>query len=521
MEMDAILLPTAEDEQEPSPVTSVATPRASPIDRISTGIAGLDEVLGGGLPQGHVYLLEGESGAGKTTVGLHFVREGLRLGETTLWITLSETVRELSQIAASHGWTIDGVQVCSPISPTRASDPDETYSFFSSADVELDQMRVAIADAVGRARPTRVVFDPFSDVRHLTRDVLRYRREVLALRELFRELGCTVLLVQEMTRGTPGDLQAEALVHGYLTLHQDTRAYGGQRRRVLVHKMRGMSFRDGFHDVAIHTGGVQVYPRLVAAEHFDERPVERVSSGVPQLDALLGGGVERGSSVLIMGAAGVGKSSVVTHYAAAAARRNERAALFIFDETVRMFRARSKSLGLSLNDAIDRGVVTLCQVDSAEYSAGQFAHMVMRAVDAHGVQLVAIDSLSGYLSAMPEEGFLSAHLHELLTYLSHRNVVTLLTLVQHGVVGERVSSSVDISYIADTVLLLRYFEAFGALRRALSVVKKRAGAHEALVRELIISGSGIAIGKPLTQFHGVLSGRPTFAGAEPQLARRE
>ena len=489
-----------------------------PGERVSTGIAGLDDILGGGLPQGHLYLLEGESGAGKTTVGLHFLLEGQRLGESVLWITLSETERELNQIARSHRWSLDGVRVCSPTSPKRALDPDEKYSFFSPADVELDQMRATIAEAIERWRPARVIFDPFSDVRHLARDVLRYRREVLALREFFNERGCTVLLIQEMTRGTPGDLQAEALVHGYLTLHQDSPEYGGQRRRLRVHKMRGMSFRDGFHDFAIHTGGIEVYPRLIASEHFDETPEESVTSDVAQLDALLGGGIERGSSMLIMGAAGVGKSTVATHYATSAARRGERAAMFIFDETVRTLRARSEKLGLPVGSFITNGMLSVRQIDSAEYSAGQFAHMVMNAVDEEHARLVVIDSLSGYLSAMPEERFLSTHLHELLTYLGHRNVVTLLTLAQHGVVGERVSSPVDISYLADTVLLLRYFEAFGAIRRAISVVKKRAGAHEVFVRELSINNKGIVIGEPLKQFLGVLSGQPDFKGDESQLS---
>jgi len=496
-------------------------PHSTPAnDRISTGIDGLDHILGGGLPRGHIYLLEGESGAGKTTVGLQFLLEGERRGEGTLWITLSETERELRQIAASHGWSLDGIQVCSPATPQQTLQNDEQYSFFSPADVELDDMRNIIGRAIEQQRPERVVFDPFSDVRHLSRDVLRYRREVLALREFFSESNCTVLLIQEMTRGTPGDLQAEALVHGYLTLHQDSPEYGGQRRRLRVHKMRGMPFRDGYHDFAIFSGGVRVYPRLIAADHFDEVTEETVSSDVPQLDALLGGGITRGSSMLIMGAAGVGKSTLATHYATSAARRGERAALFIFDETIRTLRARSEKLGLPVGDSLAAGTLSIRQIDSAEYSAGQFTHMVMDAVDRNNARMVIIDSLSGYLSAMPEERFLSTHIHELLTYLSHRNVVTLLTLAQHGVVGENVASPVDISYLADTVLLMRYFEAFGAIRRAISVVKKRSGEHEVFVRELSIDNRGLTIGEPLKQFQGVLSGQPDFLGDESQLSLR-
>jgi circadian clock protein KaiC len=489
------------------------------VARISTGVAGLDDILGGGLPQGHLYLIEGESGAGKTTVGLHFLLEGRRKAERTLWITLSETERELQEIARSHGWSLEGVQVCNPAEGHRVLDPEEKYSFFSPADVELDSIRSAITAAVEQHQPTRVVFDPFSDVRHLARDVLRYRREVLAIREFFTGRGCTVLLMQEMTRGTPGDLQAEALVHGYLTLHQDSPEYGGQRRRLRVHKMRGIAFRDGFHDFAIHTGGIRVYPRLVAGEHLEPTPDETVTSDVPQLDLLLGGGVDRGSSMLIMGAAGVGKSTLATHYAVSAGRRGEPSALFIFDETERTLRARSAKIGLALDSYIASGHLRIQQIDSAEYSAGQFTHMVMDAV-AEGARVVVIDSLSGYLSAMPEERFLATHLHELLIYLSHRHVVTILTLAQHGVLGERVSSPVDISYLADTVVLLRYFEAFGAIRRAISVVKKRSGPHEVFVRELSIDGRGIVIGDPLHQFQRVLSGQPLFRGDQSQLSGR-
>jgi circadian clock protein KaiC len=493
---------------------------AAPL-RISTGIAGFDEVLGGGLPQGHLYLLEGESGAGKTTVGLQFLKEGREHGEATLWISLSETQHELRQIAESHGWSLEGVELCNPMTAKRAVHPDEQYSFFSPADVELEDIRTAIVEAVERIKPSRVVFDPFSDIRHLARDVLRYRRYVLYLREFFTMQNCTVLLMQEMTRGTPGDLQAEALVHGYMTLHQDSPEYGGQRRRLRVHKMRGIAFRGGFHDLSIETGGIDVFPRLIAAQHAGDAPEEIVTSGVEALDHLLGGGIERGSSVLIMGTAGVGKSTLATQYAMTMGERGEKAAIFIFDETTRTFRARSQKLGLDLEPGIDAGTVSVRQIDSAEVSPGQFSHMVMRAVDKEGAKLVVIDSISGYLSAMPEERFLFAHLHELLTYLGHRNIVTILTLAQHGLLGERVESPADISYLADTVVLIRYFEALGAIRRAISVVKKRTGPHERYVREMTITDDGVQIGEPLRQFSGVLSGRPSFSGELGQLSADE
>jgi circadian clock protein KaiC len=486
--------------------------------RISTGIAGFDEVLGGGLPQGHLYLLEGESGAGKTTVGLQFLREGQRHGERTLWISLSETQHELRQIAESHGWSLEGVELCNPTTARRAAHPDEQYSFFSPADVELEDIRAAIVEAVERNTPTRVVFDPFSDIRHLARDVLRYRRYVLYLREFFTQQGCTVLLMQEITRGMPGDLQAEALVHGYVTLQQDSPEYGGQRRRLRIHKMRGIPFRDGYHDFSIETGGIDVYPRLIAAEYEADEPEETVASGVEALDHLLGGGVERGSSLLVMGTAGVGKSTLATQYAVAMAGRGEKAAIFVFDETVRTFRMRGQKLGLDLDPYVAAGAVRIRQIDSAQVSPGQFSHMAMRAVDDDGARLVIIDSVSGYLSAMPEERFLFTHLHELLTSLGHRNVVTILTLAQHGLLGERVESPADLSYLADTVVLVRYFEAFGAIRRAISVVKKRTGRHEPYVREMKIAEHGVQIGEPLRQFSGVLSGRPEFSGDLGQLS---
>ena len=488
-------------------------------ERVSTGVAGLDDVLGGGLPQGHMYLVEGESGAGKTTLGMQFLLEGHRRGERTLWISLSEDERELELIASSHGWSLKGIAVANPASPSRELDPDQQYSFFSPGDVELDDIRNAIVAAVEHVQPSRVVFDPFSDIRHLSRDVLRYRRQVLSLRELFASCHCTALLMQEGTRGAEGDLQAEALAHGYIALQHDSVEYGSQRRRLRVHKMRGIPFRDGFHDFSIRTGGIEVYPRLIASAQVEPMLEAALSSGVTALDALIGDGLRRGSSTLLMGPAGVGKSIIATQYAVAAARRGEKVALFIFDETARSFVDRSSRLGLDMRELIEGGTVQLRQVDAAEFSAGEFTHMVVQAVSTDRASVVVIDSLSGYLSAMPEERFLSSHLHELLTFLSHRNVVTILTLAQHGILGSQLSSPLDISYLADTVLLLRYFEAFGAVRRAISVVKKRTGDHEVLVRELGVNDAGLHIGPPLADFEGVLTGNPRFTGIQSDLAR--
>jgi circadian clock protein KaiC len=500
-------------------MSELASPMASQSPRVSTGIPGLDDVLGGGLPKNHMYLIEGEAGAGKTTVGLHFLLDGMRRGERTLWITMSETDRELRETARSHGWSLDGVEICNLVVSEEALKAEGQYSFFSPADVELNDTTKTVLNAVERVKPSRVVFDPFSDIRLLARDPLRYRRQVLAFREFLTSKGCTVLLMQEMTRGSQGDIQAEALVHGYLTLHQDSPEYGGQRRRLRVHKMRGIPFRDGYHDFSIVTGGVEVYPRLVAAEHTGEASEEVLSSGVAELDDMLGGGLERGSNLLVMGPAGVGKSTLATQYAVAAAVRGEKSALYIFDETIRAFRARSEKLNMPVGRYMTSGVMMVRQVDSAEFSPGHFTHTVRQAVEQDGARVVIIDSLSGYLSAMPEERFLSTHVHELLTFLSHKNVVTILTLAQHGVVGERVQSPVDISYLSDSVLLLRYFEAFGAVRRALSVVKKRSGGHEVYVRELRVGPNGVRVGAPLADFHGVLTGRLQFSGQASDLSR--
>ena len=485
-------------------------------DRAITGIPGLDAILGGGLPAGHMYLVEGDSGAGKTTLGLHFLLAGRQRGETCLWITMSETERELHAAARSHGWSLDGIHVLNLVLTREVLQTEEQYTFFSPADVELNDTTRQILDSVKSLAPARVVFDPFSDIRHLARETLGYRRQILALRDFFAEQNCTVLLMQEMTRGSSGDIQVEGLTHGYMTLHQESPEYGGQRRRIRVHKMRGIAFRDGFHDFAIERGGIRVYPRLVPAEHYTDLPDETISTGLPELDQLLGGGCERGSSLLILGAAGVGKSSLAAQFAVAAAERGEKVLFFMFDETVRAFTTRSRKLGWPLETHLSRGLIRLQQIDTAQFSPGQFAQLVIDAVDGEGIQTIVIDSLSGYINAMPEERFLASHMHELLTFLTYKNVFTIMTLAQHGVLGEHVLSPVDLSYLADTVMLIRYFEAFGAIRRAISVVKKRSGPHEVLIREMLIrDGQGISLGEPLRRFQGVLTGRPTFTGEEP------
>jgi circadian clock protein KaiC len=487
--------------------------------RVSTGIAGLDHILGGGLLPHQLYILEGDSGAGKTTLALQFLLEGKGRGETTLWCTLSETEEQLQTTARSHGWDLDGIEISNLTLSEASLKADGGYSFFSPADVELDDVIRAVTSVVERIRPSRLVFDPFSDVRLLAQDPLRYRRQVLSLREFFTGRGCTVLLVQELPRGSPtsDDNSAEGVVQGVISLHQSVPAYGRKRRRINVHKLRGVRFRDGFHDVSIETGGLRVYPRLVAAEHVDVFTNEVISSGVPELDALLGGGLNRGTSLLAMGPAGVGKSTLASQFALAALHRGERAAFYLFDESTRAFLARSEGLGMDLRHFVEDGRALVRQVNPAEFTPGEFAEIVRRVVEEQDARLVVIDSLSGYLNGMPDERFLSMHLHELLTYLAHRNTLTILTANEHGIVGERIHGTVDVSYLADAAVMLRYFEAFGGVRRAISAVKRRMGPHEILIREMTISPPGIKIGEPLEEFHGVLTGQPTYAGGSHRL----
>ncbi len=487
--------------------------------RVSTGIPGLDDILGGGLLPYQLYIVEGDSGAGKTTLALQFLLEGKRRGETTLWCTLSETEEQLRTTARSHGWDLSGIEICNLAKSDASLRADERYTFFSPADVELDDVVRAVMAVAERIGPARVVFDPFSDIRLLAQDPLRYRRQVLSLREFFAGRRCTVLLVQELPRGAlnSDDNSAEGVVQGVISLHQSVPAYGRKRRRLNVHKLRGVRFRDGYHDVSIETGGLRVYPRLVAAEHFDEFTNEVISSGVPELDALLGGGLNRGTSLLAMGPAGVGKSTLASQFALAALRRGERAAFFLFDESTRAFLARSDGLKMDIHRFVTEGRAILRQVNPAEFTPGEFADLVRSTVEDESATLVVIDSLSGYLNGMPDERFLSMHLHELLTYLSYRNTLTILTANEHGIVGEQIHGAIDVSYLADAAVMLRYFEAFGGVRRAISAVKRRMGPHEILIREMTISPPGIKIGEPLEEFHGVLTGQPTYEGSSKRL----
>ncbi|MBV9504192.1 MAG: AAA family ATPase [Acidobacteriia bacterium] len=483
-------------------------PRLEPV---STGISGLDDVLLGGFPRSHFYLVEGDPGAGKTTLGLQFLIEGRKRGEKGLYVTLSETKTELWGVAASHGWSLEEIDIYELGDIEERLKPESQYTVFHPAEIELTETTKRILDEVDRLQPARVVFDSLSELRLLAREELRYRRQILGLKQFFSARDCTVLLLDDRSTPYGEDSQLQSISHGVLLLERVSIEYGTPRRRLSVTKMRGAQFREGFHDFSIRRGGLSVYPRLVAAEHATPVSHEQVASGSAELDTLLGGGVARSSSVLLMGPAGSGKSTLATQYILAEAQRGGRAAFYIYEEARATFLARSAGMGMNLEPYVQNGAIHLQQVDPAEMSPGQFAHYVRRAVDS-GVRMIVIDSLNGYLNAMPSERHLLVHMHELLTYLGQQGVLTFLTVAQHGLVGGTLQVPVEVSYLADTVIMLRFFEAAGEVRQAISVVKKRHGQHERTIRELAFSSHGIGIGEPLREFRGVLTGVPVYEG---------
>jgi circadian clock protein KaiC len=476
----------------------------------STGIDGLDDVLRGGLARDRLYVVEGDPGSGKTTLALQFLLAGAAEGERCLLVTLSESEHEIRASAASHGWTLDAISVLE-IGPEDEAGTDAGYRMFHPSEVELAETTKRILTETERVRPVRLVLDSLSELRLLAESSLRYRREILALKQYFQRQNCTVLFIDDRT-GDARDMHLHSLAHGVICLERETPDYGTLRRRLRVEKMRGRSFREGHHDYVIRRGGLAAFPRLVAGEHTTVRNTEAVPSGVAPLDALLGGGLTRGTSTLLIGAAGTGKSSIGAHYGRAAGERGERACIFLFDESVETCMQRSEGLGMDLAPLVDAKLLTIRQVDPAELSPGEFAYDVRRAVEEDQARLVVIDSLNGYLNAMPTERYLTLHLHELLTYLGHRNVTTLLLMTQHGFFATEYQVPVDASYLADTVMLLRYFEAFGEVRQAISVIKKRTGPHERTIRELRLGG-GIWLGEPLRELQGVLSGIPQRVGS--------
>jgi circadian clock protein KaiC len=482
---------------------------------VSTGSVGLDDILGGGFEADRVYLIEGRPGTGKTTLALQFLLEGARREERCLYVTLSESERELRAVVRRHGWTLSRIDVFELIPPEASLNPDQEMTLFHPAEMELSETTKHILDRVLAVNPTRVVFDSLSEMRLLSQSSLRYRRQILALKNFFAGRRCTVMLLDDLS-SDKNDLQLHSIAHGVITLEQLSIEYGAERRRLRVVKMRGMSYRGGYHDFAIVTGGLAIYPRLVAAEHHKAFLGELTSTGSAELDALLGGGIERGTSVLLIGGAGVGKSSIALTYTMAAAARGEAVGVFAFDEGLGTVFARAAGLGMPLQSYIDSGQVRIQQIDPAEMSPGEFAHIVRRGVEQDGVRVVVIDSLNGYMNAMPEERFLVLQMHELLSTLNQLGVVTILVLAQHGLMGP-MQTPLDISYLSDAVLMLRYFEAEGRVRRAISVVKKRSGVHEDAIREFRLTAEGIKLGPPLTEFQGILTGIPTYRGGERPL----
>jgi circadian clock protein KaiC len=488
--------------------------------RSATGIKGLDDVLGGGLIRDRLYLLDGDPGAGKTTLSLQYLLEGARQGEQGLYVTLSETREELTAVAASHGWSLDALEIVELIAGEKELAGDAQVTMYHPSEVELSETTKTVLDAVERVNPQRVIFDSLSEMRLLAQSSLRYRRQILALKQFFIGRHCTVLLLDDRT-AEGSDTQLQSIAHGVISLEQMAPEYGAERRRLRVMKFRGTAYRGGYHDFCIREGGLEVYPRLVAAEHKQAFERSHIASGVTKLDALLGGGPDRGTSTLLLGPAGCGKSTIAVQYAVAAAERGDHSVIFAFDESLATLEARTASLGIRLAQGTRAGQVKVHQIDPAEVSPGQFAYMVREAVERDGARVVVIDSLNGYLNAMPAERFLTIQLHELLTYLGRQGVTTLMVVAQHGLMGSTMQTPVDTSYLADSVVLLRYFETRGSVKKAISVVKKRSGAHEDTIRELWFDSKGIHLSEPLTEFHGILTGVPLAMAPDPGEKKRQ
>jgi circadian clock protein KaiC len=479
--------------------------------KAGTGIAGLDQILSGGFPIHRQFLVEGRPGTGKTTLALQFLLEGRKQGERGLYVTLSETKEELRQVAESHGWSLSGIDMYELESSEKRLKPEEDYTVFRPEDAELNDTVEDVYQQVDRLKPNRAVFDSLSEMRLLARDPLRYRRQILALKQFFAGRQCTVLLLDDMT-GADHDLQLHSISHGVVSLDRLGREYGPFRRQLAVLKLRGVAFQEGSHDYIIEGGGLKVFPRLVAAEHRGEYDRSGFQSGITELDNLLGGALHRGTSTLIIGPAGAGKSTLAAVYLRAAAERRERAATYIFEENPDTLLDRTAALGMDLRPHEASGMIGIRRIDPAELSPGQFAYQLRKDVEEEGVRVVVIDSLNGYMNAMPNERFLMVQMHEILGYLSAKGIVAILTMAQHGLIGSAVQSPVDVSYLADTLIILRFFEFDGAVRRAVSVIKHRKSAHEDSIREFGLGTDGIRIGAPLRNFRGVLTGQPVYSG---------
>jgi circadian clock protein KaiC len=480
------------------------------LEKTPTGIRGLDYLLRGGLPAHRIHLVEGHPGAGKTTVGMQFLLEGIRRGESCMYITLSETQEELRSNAASHGWVLDGIHI-QELQPAENLRPEEQYTLFHPSEIELGDLSKNVFAAVEEFRPARAVLDSVSDMRLLARDSLRYRRQILGLKQFFVGRGCTLMLLNE-NGGNDPDPHIQSLSHGVIRLEQQIYDFGLVRRRLEVAKLRGVSYVGGFHDFKIDTGGLRVFPRLENRRTIRPLPKKTLASGLKEVDQLLDDGLQMGTCTLVIGPSGVGKSTLVAQYLCASASKGFRAAAFLFDEQRATFLSRSDALGMKMSDHLENGMVKITKIEPGLMSPGEFSHVVRKAVEDEGVKLVLIDSLTGYLTAIPEADAAVVRLHELTSYLASSGVATFLTVAQTGIMGQAMSSPIDVSYIADTIFMMRFFEAAGEVRKALSVVKKRTGSHETSIREIGIKNGRLFVGEPLTHFRGVLTGVPEFMG---------
>ena len=484
---------------------------------LSTGVAGLDNILHGGLAKGFLYLLEGSPGAGKTTLALQFLIEGAKEGETGLYISLAESEGELRHVAASHDFSLDSIEICKISPPELTSGAEQAYTVFQPAEVELADVVEMILGKVREVKPVRVVIDSMSELRMLARDSLRYRRQILSLKQFFEGRDCTTLLLDERLHESH-ESQVQTIAHGVVRLEVLPREYGITRRRLEVMKVRAASFREGYHDYVIVKGGLRVFPRLVSSDHRrGPVPREDLPSGIAELDAMFNGGVQRGTSTLLAGPTGCGKSTLCAQFVLSGAKRGERGAIFTFDETRQSFLDRSRGLGMDLDPFLELGMIHLEQVDPADLSPGEFIDRIRAGVEHRDWRIVVIDSLNGLMNSMSEERALIIQLHEVTSYLNQVGVASFLVLAQYGLLGNAVSSPTDVSYLADNVLLLRYFEAAGEVRQALSIMKRRSGPHERSIRELRIRHGKLTIGDPLTSFMGVLTGTPEFKGGQQLL----